>query len=483
MSFIAKGKPVTEEAETSLYADRVRVYPKAVKGPVRRFKWAVLAFCLTLYYITPWIRWNRGVGRPNQAILLDIAHERFWFFNLEFWPQDIFYLTGLLIMGAVALFLVTSLFGRLWCGYACPQTVWTDLFMWVEREIEGDRNERMKRDAGPATFDKVWRKALKHTVWMGVAFWTGGAWIMYYADAPTVTKQFWTLTAAKEVYIFTGLFTATTYLLAGWAREQVCTYMCPWPRFQAAMLDEQSFTVTYQAWRGEPRTRGKRVAGAGGDCVDCNACVMVCPTGIDIRDGSQLECINCGLCIDACNHVMEKTGRPGWLITWDTLADQVAKAAGTHIPFRLIRPRTIIYLSALGLVAAVMVVALALRPGIGLTVEHDRAPLFVTLASGDIRDGYTIKIVNKSPKQSTFEITTHGLFGASLAEPNENLGPAPVLGLVVPGDSVGTFRITVTGQPAALVDGSQPIDFSLRDVTTGELTLYHSVFMGPQGRK
>src|SRR6185312_16856109 len=248
-----------------------------------------------------------------------------------------------------------------------------------------DRNERMKRDAQPLSLGKAWRKTLKHAVWLGIAFWTGGAWIMYYVDAPTVTVEFWTGTASSEVYFFAFLFTATTYLLAGWAREQVCTYMCPWPRFQSAMLDEQSLTVTYQAWRGEPRTRGKRGAGAGGariggDCVDCGACVTACPTGIDIRDGIQLECINCGLCIDACNHVMERTGRPGWLITWDTLADQAVKAAGTHVPFRILRPRTIIYLSALGLAATVMIVALALRPGLGLSVQHDRAPLFVTLA-------------------------------------------------------------------------------------------------------
>ncbi|MBN8900520.1 MAG: cytochrome c oxidase accessory protein CcoG, partial [Rhodospirillales bacterium] len=350
-----------EEAGQHLYANRVRVYPKSVRGPVRRFKWAVLAFCLAVYYLLPWLRWSRAPHQPDQAVLLDLWHEHFYFFNLEFWPQDIYYLTGLLIMGAVGLFLVTSLVGRVWCGYTCPQTVWTDLFMWIERVIEGDRNERMKRDAGPITADVVWRKSLKHVLWLGIAFWTGGAWIMYYVDAPTVTVEFWTGTASKEVYFFTFLFTATTYLLAGWAREQVCTYMCPWPRFQSAMLDEQSLTVTYQAWRGEPRTRGKRTeaapaaasgaavarGGQVGDCVDCGACVTACPTGIDIRDGIQLECINCGLCIDACNHVMQKTGKPGWLITWDTLADQAAKAAGTHAGFRFFRPRTIIYLSAL----------------------------------------------------------------------------------------------------------------------------------------
>ena len=468
-----------EEAGDHLFANRVRVYPKSVKGPVRRFKWGVLIFCLTLYYALPWLRWSRGPGQPTQAILLSIWHERFYFFNLEFWPQDIYYLTGLLIMGAVALFLVTSLAGRVWCGYTCPQTVWTDLFMWVERVLEGDRNERMKRDAAPVRFDTVWRKAAKHAAWVFIAFWTGGAWIMYYVDAPTVTVEFWTGTASTEVYFFTFLFTATTYLLAGWAREQVCTYMCPWPRFQSAMLDEQSFTVTYQAWRGEPRTRGKRANSAGGDCVDCGACVTACPTGIDIRDGIQLECINCGLCIDACNHVMARTGRPGWLITWDTLADQAAKAAGTHAGFRFFRPRTIIYLSALVVAAGVMVAALLLRPGIGLSVQHDRAPLFVRIASGDLRNGYTIKIVNKAQAQVTFELSTLGLPTAILAEADEGLGPANQLGLPVKADSVGTFHVFVSGQPAILQEGSSAIDFVLRDTASGELTVYHSIFMGP----
>jgi cytochrome c oxidase accessory protein FixG len=472
-----------EEAGQHLYANRVRVYPKAVHGPVRRFKWAVLVFCLSLYYLLPWLRWTRGVNQPNQAVLLDLWHERFYFFNLEFWPQDIYYLVGLLIMGAVGLFLVTSLVGRVWCGYACPQTVWTDLFMWIERLIEGDRNERMKRDAGPVTFDVVWRKTLKHAAWLAIAFWTGGAWIMYYVDAPTATVEFWTGTASAEVYFFTFLFTITTYGLAGWAREQVCTYMCPWPRFQAAMLDEQSLTVTYQAWRGEPRTRGKRAPGvAAGDCIDCGACVTACPTGIDIRDGIQLECINCGLCIDACNHVMKRVGRPGWLITWDTLADQAAKAAGTHSGFRFFRPRTIIYLSALVLAAVIMIVALALRPGIGLSVQHDRAPLFVRLADGNLRNGYTVKIVNKAYVPVTFEITTRGLNGAVLTEPNEGLGPAATLGLPVGPDSVGTFRVLVAGQPTALAEGSQAIDFVLRDTMTGEQMTYHSVFMGPSGQ-
>ena len=470
-----------EEAGDHLYANRVRVYPKSVHGPVRQFKWAVLIVCLAIYYLLPWLRWHRGVNQPDQAVLLSIWHERFYFFNLEFWPQDIYYLTGLLIMAAVGLFLVTSLLGRVWCGYTCPQTVWTDLFMWIERLVEGDRNERMRRDAGPLTFDSAWRKVVKHGTWLGIAFWTGGAWIMYYVDAPTVTVEFWTGTASKEVYFFTILFTATTYLLAGWAREQVCTYMCPWPRFQSAMLDEQSLTVTYQGWRGEPRLRGKRQDDAiAGDCIDCGACVTACPTGIDIRDGIQLECINCGLCVDACNHVMERTGRPKWLITWDTLADQAAKAEGRQATFKFLRPRTIIYVSALLIAVSVMTVALATRSSVGLSVLHDRAPLFVRLPDGSLRNGYTVKIANKGPSQMLFELNTSGLNGAILAEADEGLGPADRLGLPVKADSVGTYRVLVSGRPSALVDGSQQIDFMLRNAQTGEQTVYHSVFMGPR---
>jgi cytochrome c oxidase accessory protein FixG len=449
-----------------------------------------MAVGLTVYYLLPWLRWDRGPGKADQAVLLDLWHERFHFFNLELWPQDIYYLTGVLIMAAVGLFLVTSLAGRIWCGYGCLQTVWTDLFMWVESKIEGDRNERMRRDSEPVTFDTAWRKIAKHAIWIGISFWTGGAWIMYYVDAPTVTVEFWRGTASVEVYVFTGLFTATTYLLAGWAREQVCTYMCPWPRFQSAMLDEQSFTVTYQAWRGEPRTRGRR-DGQGelvhapdplarrGDCVDCAACVMACPTGIDIRDGIQLECINCGLCIDACNHVMRRTGQPLGLVTWDTLARQSAKAAGRDEPIRLLRPRTIIYVSALLIATVAMGVAFANRATIGLSVQRDRAPLFVRLADGSVRNGYTVRIVNKTQHAADFEMNVTGVPNNRVAVAEDTSGPRDRLELPVPADDVATFRVLITA-PAAMSTGSQPVDFNLRDPVSGETTVYHSTFMGPE---
>ncbi len=480
----AQGEEVPA-TELQLYADRVRVYPRSVHGIARNIKWAILVLCLVVYYVTPWIRWDRGEGVPNQAVLLDMAHERFYILGLTLWPEDIYLLTGALILAAVALFLVTSLAGRVWCGYACPQTVWTDLFMWVERLVEGDRNARMRRDAGPNNFAKTWRKIAKHAVWVGIAFWTGGAWIMYYVDAPTVTVQFWTGQASKEVYFFTGLFTVFTYVLAGWAREQVCTYMCPWPRFQASMLDEQSFIVTYQKWRGEPRGKGRRdadglVGGAKmGDCIDCNACVNVCPTGIDIRDGVQLACINCGLCVDACNEIMTKAGRPKWLILWDTLARQEAKANGRHEAIHLLRPRTLIYVTALLLATSVMGTALAMRNHVGLAVLHDRAPLFVKVRDGSIRNAYTVKISNKTAVPASFALTMEGVPGANMALADDTDQRLPALELNVARDAIGTFRVLVYGAPTRLVDGSQSLAFTLRNTTTGETKRVSSVFMGP----
>jgi cytochrome c oxidase accessory protein FixG len=320
----------TAKAELPLYVTRIKVYPRAIKGLWRRVKWAAVMLLLGLYYVVPWLRWDRGPNAPNQAILIDLDGRRGWFFDVVIWPQEIYFVTGFLILAAFGLFLATSLFGRVWCGFACPQTVWTDLFMLVERLIEGDRNERMRLDRTPMSADKAMRKGLKHAAWLVIAAATGGAWVFYYVDAPSTLVKIFRGEASLETYFFIGLFTATTYILAGWAREQVCTYMCPWPRFQAAMLDEQSVIVTYQKWRGEPR--GKHKAGASwdsrGDCVDCSLCVAVCPTGIDIRDGQQIECIGCGLCIDACTQTMGKVGRAPDLIRWDTLANQQAKDKG-----------------------------------------------------------------------------------------------------------------------------------------------------------
>lgn len=480
-----RGTP-QQPAPTSLYANRVKVYPKAIKGRYRTWKWAVLIFCLSVYYLLPWLRWDRGEGAPDQAILMDMGAPRGYFFNIEIWPQEVYFITGLLVLGALALFLVTSLFGRLWCGYACPQTVWTDLYMLVERWIEGDRGARMRLDKSPLSFNKVWRKTAKHVVWLVIAIATGGAFALYFNDAPTFLVEFFTGAATVKQYFFVGLFTGTTYLLAGWAREQVCTYMCPWPRFQAAMLDDQSMVVTYEAWRGEKR--GPHKAGTSwegrGDCIDCGQCIAVCPTGIDIRDGIQLECIGCGLCIDSCNEIMDKVGRPRELITFDTEARQRARAQGTTAPWKFVRPRVVIYATLLVLVGAVMLGVLTTRANVSVNVLRDRAPLFVRLSDGDIRNGYTLKILNKRREKVDFTLSANGLpEGAVLTV--QDVGQArDADGVVLPAkpDTVATFRVFVSLPPDPKRAENTEFDFILTNPQRGEGDAYHAVFVGPAPR-
>ena len=473
----------TAKAALPLYLTRIKVYPRAVRGLWRRVKWSALILLLGIYYLVPWLRWDRGPGVPDQAILIDLDGRRGWFFDAVIWPQEIYFVTGLLILAAFGLFFATSLFGRVWCGFACPQTVWTDLFMLVERLIEGDRNERMRLDKAPLSLGKAARKGLKHATWLAIAAATGGAWIFYYVDAPTTLVSIFRGTASLEVYFFIGLLTATTYLLAGWAREQVCTYMCPWPRFQAAMLDEQSVIVTYQNWRGEQR--GKHKAGqswAGrGDCVDCNLCVAVCPTGIDIRDGQQLECIGCGLCIDACNQTMAKVGRPQGLIRWDTLANQRAKEQGAGgaewTPFR---PRTLLYAALLAAVAAVILVAFFLRTDTELTVQRDRNPNFVRLSNGDVRNSYTVKILNKTQAEARFELVVDKLSGVTLAFLAPEVDGADAgARMTVHSDSVGTFRVFLTVGAVTAPRGARPIEFGIRDTAGRRRASHDSVFVGP----
>ncbi len=475
-----------QKAASPLYVSRIKVHPKDVKGLYRRIKWAVLALCLAVYYLAPFLRWDRGPTAPDQAILIDLPGRKAYFFMIEIWPQEVYFLTGLLILAAITLFLVTSLFGRLWCGYACPQTVWTDLFMWVERKIEGDRNARIKLDASPYTGEKIVKRTLKHTAWVAIALATGGAWILYFDDAPTVIRDVFTGNATLTQYFFIGLFTATTYTLAGWAREQVCTYMCPWPRFQSAMLDDQSYVVTYEEWRGEKRGKLAKAApgvdpwAGRGDCVDCNSCVAVCPTGIDIRDGQQLECIGCGLCIDACDAVMDKVGRPRGLIRFDTLANQACRAKGEPATHKFIRPRTLIYAGVLALVGSVMLVALLSRATVELNVLRDRAPLFVTLSDGNIRNAYTIHVLNKTHEPREFALAVSGLQGAVLGVAGSDAAAAPVVTLAAKPDSVATYRVFVT-VPAQSVRGnaSSPVRFDLKPREGRGHADYDSVFLAP----
>ena len=472
-----------QKAELPLYVTRLKVYPRAIVGKWRTIKWSVLVTLLGIYYLVPWLRWDRGPDAPSQAILLDLDGRRGWIFDIVIWPQEVYFVTGFLILGAVGLFLATSLFGRVWCGFACPQTVWTDLFMLVERLIEGDRNERMRLDRTPLSAAKVTRKTLKHIAWLAIAAATGGAWVFYYVDAPTTLVKIFRGEASLEVYSFVGLLTASTYLLAGWAREQVCTYMCPWPRFQAAMLDEQSLIVTYQKWRGE--ARGKHKAGdpweGRGDCVDCSLCVAVCPTGIDIRDGQQIECIGCSLCVDACNQTMQKVGRPRGLIRWDTFAHQQSlEAKAAPASWRPLRPRTLLYALLLSIVALVMLGAFLLRTDTELTVQRDRSPNFVRLTNGDIRNSYTVKVLNKSREVRHFRLQTDGQAGAVLGFVGAEVeGQGNDARLTVHPDAVGTFRIFLTVPSSKAPSGSKSIEFSVRDDNDRRRASHDAVFVGP----
>ncbi|RME65992.1 MAG: cytochrome c oxidase accessory protein CcoG [Alphaproteobacteria bacterium] len=464
------------------FAKRAPIYPQRVDGRFRRFKWLIMAVTLGIYYITPWLRWDRGPHAPDQAVLIDFPGRRFYFFFIEIWPQEVYYVTGLLILAAIGLFLVTSLLGRAWCGYSCPQTVWTDLFLVVERFWEGRRNQRIKLDRGPWTLDKIARKAAKHASWLLIAVATGGAWVFYFADAPSLATQLVRFEAPAVAYAFVGLFTTTTYLLGGFAREQVCIYMCPWPRIQAAMMDAESLTVTYRRDRGEPRgphKQGESWEGRG-DCVSCRQCVVVCPMGIDIRDGAQLACINCALCIDACNAVMDKVGRPRGLIGYDTDANIARRARGEKPVYRLVRPRTVIYALLLLLVGGIMLYALANRSLVDVTIASDRTPLYVTLSDGRIQNAYTLKLLNKHRTSSTFTLRLHDApEGASLSVIGAQESGGAAARFTVPGDDLRDMRVIVRLPRAVLTGVETPLAIAITHDGGGERIVKPLIFRGP----
>jgi cytochrome c oxidase accessory protein FixG len=432
----------------ALYEKRKGVYPKAVDGFYRRLKWAIMAVTLAIYWVTPWLRWDRGPYAPDQAVLVDLAHRRFYMFSIEIWPHEFYYVAALLIMAGIGLFLVTSAVGRAWCGYACPQTVWTDLYQHVERFIDGDRNAQLRLAKAPWSVAKLTRRLLKWAVWLAIAFITGGAWIFYFADAPTLQQQFWSGTAAPVAYATVGVLTATTFILGGFMREQVCIYMCPWPRIQTAMLDEKSLVVTYKDWRGEPRGSLKKAQvhpGDYGDCIDCNQCVAVCPTGIDIREGPQIGCITCALCIDACDKVMAQVGRPRGLIDYCTQDDADAEKKGDPprpVLRTLLRPRTIAYFTIWTSIGAAMLFTLGTRTRLEISAQQDRNPLFVRLSDGAIRNAYTVKLRNMETRPRAMEVSVIGLHSAQMWSATGSREQASAaLRTTVPADSVAKLRV------------------------------------------
>ena len=471
-------RPVNSATARTLYKAREPIYPKLVYGKYRALKWAMLAATLAVYYVLPWLRWERGPGEPGQAVLVDFPGRRFYFFFIEIWPDELYYLTGLLILAALSLFLATALFGRVWCGYACPQTVWTDLFIAVERLVEGDRNKRLKLAKAPWSAEKIGKKTLKHALWILIAAATGGAWVFYFHDAPTVFPQIFRGEAPASAYLFMGLLTLTTYLLAGSMREQVCTYMCPWPRIQAALTDAETLQVTYKYDRGEPRgahKKGQSWEGRG-DCVDCNACVAACPMGIDIRDGAQLECINCALCIDACDETMAKVGRPPGLIGYDTDKNIARRKQGLKPQIRLLRTRTLLYAALIAAVGAIMLFGLSSRATLEVNVLRDRTPPFVRLSDGSIRNAYTVKIINKANMARDFTISIKDGDGFNVSSVGEQASGNAVT-VTAAGDGLRSVRIFVTAPQPQVARAAKQITLIVAEAGGGERVENKSAFM------
>ncbi len=469
---------MTDTTPPPLFAAQEPIFPKKVSGKFRNLKWAVMIVTLGIYYLVPWIRWDRGPNLPDQAVLVDLAGRRFYFYWIEIWPHEFYFVAGLLIMAGLGLFLFTSALGRVWCGYTCPQTVWTDLFIATERWIEGDRNARVRLWKAPWTFRKIRLRAFKWTLWAVIGVATGGAWVFYFADAPTLAQQLFTGTAPAIAYITIAILTATTVVLGGFMREQVCLYMCPWPRIQGAMVDEGTLTVGYREWRGEPR--GKARDESAGDCIDCMACVNVCPTGVDIRDGQQMGCISCALCIDACDDIMAKLGRERGLVDYLALSDTPTAdpnwkptSAWKHI----FRRRTIIYTLLWSAIGIALVVALFIRPEIDMTVAPIRNPTFVTLSDGTIRNAYDIRLRNKHGEARDFRLSlvSDDLLRIELEGRDSLVVP-------VPPDTTFRQRVYVSARPqdAAASADRTDLRFWVEDLTSAERAHSDTIFFGQE---
>jgi cytochrome c oxidase accessory protein FixG len=466
------------EAPPSLYAAREPVFPRRVKGAFRTLKWWIMAVTLGIYYITPWLRWDRGPNLPDQAVLVDIANRRFFFFMIEIWPHEFYFVAGLLIMAGLGLFLFTSAAGRVWCGYACPQTVWTDLFILVERWIEGDRNARIRLHRQPWNWEKLIKNGVKWWIWLLIGLATGGAWIFYFTDAPTLLRDLVTGQAHPVAYITMLILTFTTFFFGGFAREQICIYACPWPRIQAAMMDEDTLTIGYRDWRGEPR--GKQSVEGNGDCIDCMACVNVCPMGIDIRDGQQMACITCGLCIDACNDVMDKIGKPRDLIGYLALTDETRERAGQpakSVWSHVFRPRTVLYTVLWAGVGVGLIVALFLRSPIDVSVTPVRNPTYVTLSDGSIRNAYDLRLRNMQGTDAEFTINV-----TSAARLETGLEGMEGLTVTVPANETMSQRVYLTaaaGSEAAIADRTDVRIWIAEEGTTNRVH-HDTIFNGKE---
>jgi cytochrome c oxidase accessory protein FixG len=455
-----------DEVQQSLYAKREKIYAREVHGLFAGLRIAAVVALLGIYYGLPWVQWS---GR--QAVLFDLPARKFYIFDLVFWPQDFFYLAVLMMIAAYSLFFFTALAGRLWCGYACPQTVWTELFMWIERKVEGDRPRQMKLDRMPWNAEKIVKKGTTHTLWLLLSLFTGFTFVGWFVPIQALAIRLITLDLGPWETFWVLFYGFATYGNAGWMREQVCIYMCPYARFQSAMFDKDTLIISYDEARGEPRgSRAKgtdyRAAGLG-DCIDCTMCVQVCPTGIDIREGLQYQCIGCAACIDVCDDVMARMGYPKGLVRYTT---ESALAGGST---RLLRPRVIVYAALLVAMTAGLAYALTQRVPLELDVIRDRVALFRETSDGLIENVYTLKIINMDEREHTYRLSAGGLEGLEL------LGvPAEVR---VPGGEVYAVPVQLRVEPIHLRGTTSEVTFTLVSVDEpGLTTTEKSRFMGPR---
>ncbi|MBP6421327.1 MAG: cytochrome c oxidase accessory protein CcoG [Propionivibrio sp.] len=409
---IPSAKTVASVAPVSFYEKHKKVYIRDVKGWWNNWRWILVLFTQVLFYGAPWLEWN-----DRQAVLLHLVERKFYLFGLVLWPQDVFYLALLLIISAYALFLFTAVAGRLFCGYACPQTVYTEIFMWVENRIEGDRSARMKLDKGPMTARKLRLKVLKHTVWLLISLWTGFTLVAYFTPVDELLAALPFNLSGWELF-WTFFYGGFCYMQAGFLREQVCKYMCPYARFQGVMFDPDTLVITYDPERGEPRgARKKNVdanAAALGDCVDCGLCVVVCPTGIDIRKGQQYECIGCGACIDACDPVMDKVGSPRGLIRYTTENALAQHFGPKEVMAHILRPRIILYTVILLAIIGASTWSLATRVPLKVDVIRDRSTLAREADDGRIENVFNLKIMNTTEEPKRYTLSVDGMMGIEL---------------------------------------------------------------------
>jgi cytochrome c oxidase accessory protein FixG len=444
----------------AMYVSERKIYPRDVDGRFQKLRALAVFVLLGMYYLFPWLEWN---GR--QAVLFDLAERKFYVFGLAFWPQDFIFLALGLVLAGLSLFFFTAVAGRLWCGYACPQTVWTECFLWMERITEGDRNKRIKLDAAPWSVDKLRKKGSKHVLWFVFALWTGFTFVGFFTPMRDLALRTWPFEWNGWEIFWVLFYALATWGNAGVLREQVCKYMCPYARFQSAMFDHDTLIITYDEKRGEARgarKKGAQPAEGQGDCIDCTICVQVCPTGIDIRDGLQYECIACGACIDACDEVMDKVGSPRGLIRYATQNSIEGK------PTRVVRPRVLIYGTLLVLLMGGIAAGVLMRKPLIVDVMRDQK-LYRELASGEIENAYTLRVVNKDAQAHRFELKLDAKAPLQLAGPGLlSAGPEEIL----------TVPVTVRAAPGA-VKGGVDLHFQVQDQASGLVVSEKARFFAP----